>query len=239
MKRETLVDQVYAHLLEWIGNMQPDQNKLPSEETLSNTLGVSRPTVREVLKRLLKDGYITTVHGVGTFAHPSLLKVKGRLNVTTDFLVLLQQQYDDVQVENTYVGVGEGSDAFACEFGYREKHVYRMSWTYKADGKPTIRCEYEFPVDMFRAFPKDDAKYTDLETFSNDCLYRRISYCSMRLSAEQNPTVAKRFGIEENTVLLRIDEKIFDMHDHAIGFASCYIHPSNMQLTMTVQFGND
>ena len=113
-----------------------------------------------------------------------------------------------------------------------------MSWTYTASGKPTIVCEYEFPVDNFRVFPALNARYTDLAEFSQHCLYQRIAFCTMRLGAVQSGAIAKQFGIQEDAVLLNIEEKIYDIHDHAVGFASCYIHPENMQLTMAVQFSN-
>jgi DNA-binding GntR family transcriptional regulator len=42
-------------------------DRLPSEPELASTYGVSRPTIREVLRSLEGDGLVRRVHGVGTF----------------------------------------------------------------------------------------------------------------------------------------------------------------------------
>lgn len=42
-------------------------DRLPSEPELATAYGVSRPTIREVLRSLEGDGLVRRVHGVGTF----------------------------------------------------------------------------------------------------------------------------------------------------------------------------
>lgn len=69
-----LSDQVYSYLKELLidGRFSPGQ-KLPSENSLAKNLNVSRVSLREALKRLEIEGYITRKRGVGTFVidrHP-------------------------------------------------------------------------------------------------------------------------------------------------------------------------
>lgn len=45
----------------------PEGYKLPSEETFSKELNISRGTVRKAIKELVKSGYLEQVHGKGTF----------------------------------------------------------------------------------------------------------------------------------------------------------------------------
>ena len=56
----------------------PDQN-LPPERELAELLGVTRPTLREVLQRLSRDGWITIKHGRPTVVND--YKNKGGLGV--------------------------------------------------------------------------------------------------------------------------------------------------------------
>ncbi|WP_080874705.1 GntR family transcriptional regulator [Oceanobacillus timonensis] len=50
-----------------------EEEKLPSEYTLSKQLGVSRATLREALRMLEEDQIVTRKHGVGTFVNATPL----------------------------------------------------------------------------------------------------------------------------------------------------------------------
>lgn len=67
-RRKTLSDQLYGKILEQIvAGALREGDKLPSEHTLSAAFGVSRPVVREALRRLQDDGLIEARRGVGSF----------------------------------------------------------------------------------------------------------------------------------------------------------------------------
>lgn len=53
--------------------------KLPSEQALSQFLGVSRNTVRTALDELLAEGTVVRYHGKGTFVNPVSHKLEARL----------------------------------------------------------------------------------------------------------------------------------------------------------------
>ena len=60
----TLADKVYEQLFGWISNGQyARQSKLPSENELARSFEVSRPVIRDALKRLRDDGVMLVGKG--------------------------------------------------------------------------------------------------------------------------------------------------------------------------------
>ncbi|WP_243698602.1 FadR/GntR family transcriptional regulator [Paracoccus alkanivorans] len=67
-KRKTLSDQLYGQILEQIVSGTLEQGeKLPSENQICSAFGVSRPVVREALRKLQDDGLVEARRGVGSF----------------------------------------------------------------------------------------------------------------------------------------------------------------------------
>ena len=67
--RQSLFSEVREQLLSALEQRRYGPgDRLPSEPELAAAFGVSRPTIREVLRSLETDGFVRRVHGVGTFA---------------------------------------------------------------------------------------------------------------------------------------------------------------------------
>jgi DNA-binding FadR family transcriptional regulator len=67
-KRQTLADQLYGQILEQIvSNTLKQGERLPSEHQIATAFGVSRPVVREALRKLQEDGLVEARRGVGSF----------------------------------------------------------------------------------------------------------------------------------------------------------------------------
>jgi GntR family transcriptional regulator len=59
--------------------------KLPPEDQLANSLGVSRATIRSTLSHLETLGYIRRVHGAGTFITGNRFKIEAQLDTLESF----------------------------------------------------------------------------------------------------------------------------------------------------------
>lgn len=67
-KRQTLADQLYGQILEQVVSGTLGQGeRLPSENRIASAFGVSRPVVREALRKLQEDGLVEARRGVGSF----------------------------------------------------------------------------------------------------------------------------------------------------------------------------
>ncbi len=63
------------------GELNP-QAPIPSERQLEEFYGVSRPTIRQAIELLIREGYLYREHGRGTFVMPQKLQ-KGMLELTS------------------------------------------------------------------------------------------------------------------------------------------------------------
>ena len=81
-QRQLLSAEVRQQLADEItnGTYAPDE-KLPSEPEFAKRYGISRPTLREILSGLERDGLIRRVHGVGTFVTPKRTRVHSVLDL--------------------------------------------------------------------------------------------------------------------------------------------------------------
>jgi DNA-binding GntR family transcriptional regulator len=79
--RKSLFVEVRDRFLETVQSRYQPGDRLPSEPDLAEAFGVSRPTIREVLRSLEGDGLIRRVHGVGTFVTRNEPIVSSQLDV--------------------------------------------------------------------------------------------------------------------------------------------------------------
>lgn len=79
--RQPLLISVRDELSEALERRYRAGDRLPSEPELAATYGVSRPTIREVLSGLERDGAVRRVHGVGTFVNDKPTKVSSAVDV--------------------------------------------------------------------------------------------------------------------------------------------------------------
>ena len=88
---ERLADQLYGQILEQIvlGAIKAGE-KLPSENQLCHSFGVSRPTVREALLRLHADGLVSTRQGSGTVVQKRPSDHLVRLSRSSDIAEMLR-----------------------------------------------------------------------------------------------------------------------------------------------------
>ncbi|MEG1872810.1 MAG: FadR/GntR family transcriptional regulator [Ruthenibacterium sp.] len=97
-----LTDQVYDKLLQMIieGNYNP-QDRLPSENELSEMFGVSRNTVRTALNKLNVLGFTETRHGGGTY----IKKIGGEIYLNYFLPALLMDSNDLLEVMEFRKGI--------------------------------------------------------------------------------------------------------------------------------------
>ena len=76
-----------------------NDERLPRESVLAETLGISRTQLRDILASLEREGFITRRHGVGTIINRHVLNAQGRMDIEVEFLDMSFQSH-----RQTYTG---------------------------------------------------------------------------------------------------------------------------------------
>ena len=92
-------ERVYKKLRDDIKNgVLPAGSQLPREVDLSQSLGISRVTLRPALQRLENEGYIKRLHGSGTFVAPESEHGK-----TQQTLIVISKQDNRIYQPQNYI----------------------------------------------------------------------------------------------------------------------------------------
>ena len=230
IRGETLSDKAYDEMKKMILQMEPGENKLPPEEDLAEMMGVSRATVREALKRLQRERVITTIHGKGTFAHPSFYSMENRMDLDSDFLVLLEKNHGDVTLDMEIYGVKEPTELYREAFPERPDPL-STGWTYCADGRPVIYGYFEICPDRIANWNFDLKGVYNWPLFSSRYMTDPIDSCTMKLEPAISLQAEERLYLPEGSPVIMAKELLYDMGDRVCAVGHVYIHPEELPLS--------
>ncbi|MCE5266227.1 MAG: FCD domain-containing protein [Deltaproteobacteria bacterium] len=113
IKKESVRGQVFLQLRDQIlRRTWPPGSKLPSEQELSRTMGVSRVSIREGIQHLVSLGILETRHGEGTYVREL---EGGQLHFSALIPLLVLDDIDILQVLEYRRIVEKGAAALAAE----------------------------------------------------------------------------------------------------------------------------
>jgi DNA-binding FadR family transcriptional regulator len=191
---EDVFEQIVSEVLS--GDMQPGE-ALPSERRLAEVLGVSRPAVREALKRLIASGLVEVRQGDATTVRdfrrhagldllPRLLLRDGQVDVAVVRSILETRLHNGPKVAELAArragsGAADALDATVEELARADDAVERQRhaltfWDLVVDGADsiafrlmynTLRATYEPALDALAVMMADEVGRPDA--------YRRVA----------------------------------------------------------------
>ena len=164
-----LYHQLYEGIARDIESGIFDENeKLPSERELCNTLGISRSTVRQAMFELEKDGYIYKEHGRGMFVSFESFK-QNLLNFYsfTDEMIKLGKKPSSKVLRFEEV---PASARLARKLAVKENDsLYQFTRLRLADGEPIILETSYLPAARFPGLSKEQLEKQPMyDTFRED-----------------------------------------------------------------------
>lgn len=230
-KAKPLYRQVRDVLTERIKGMKPGENRLPSEEELTQQLGVSRSTVREALHDMILEGIVTKRHGKGNFAHPAVLEVPYRIDYDPDFRELLDDPVKRLTIRSSAYRIGPASEKMVRRLPQAAgEQVYRWDWEYYLDDTLYVIATEEIPVRHFLREPEYSEEFSVKEFVANYC-GKDLAYFISWINADERPDIAGRFGVER-TIIQDWEEVYHDIEDEAICYCEVYFNPECMEVSI-------
>ncbi|HCL90061.1 MAG TPA: hypothetical protein DHW70_01860 [Candidatus Atribacteria bacterium] len=125
IKYSPLYMEAKIELIKMIKKGDFKNNKLPTEDKLSEMLGISRSTIREALITLDREGVITKKQGIGNLIHNSVLESKMRIDIIQDFLKLLENGGYKASVKRINSGWINDISQFEIKIPFvKEKNIF-------------------------------------------------------------------------------------------------------------------
>lgn len=197
--------------------------KLPSENDLVTTLGVSRMTINRALRELAQQGVIRRVHGVGSFVaqpprHASLIEVKDiALEVAADGG---QHRCEVVTLERRAASAGVASRLALVP----DAPVYYLEAVHFRDGQPIQHESRYVRPDYAEAFIDQD--FTTITSTAWLLQQGQPDEIEHTVSAvNPSPTLREQLQLDEHEPCLQLSRRTWT-HGRAVTWATL-THPGS------------
>lgn len=219
-------EEALAALLEG-GTYQPG-DQLPPEPELAQQLGISRATLREVMRAFEERGLITRRHGVGTFVHQaSPLVIESGLETLESVDTLVRRRGLSIETRDLHIEERPAPRSLALALGVPAgTRLTTVTRTKVAAGQPVATMMDALPAslvsagDVWAGFRGSVLDY--LLTRSDLALaHARASILPVCAGEQQ----AAQLEVAPGTVLLLLEETLYTTTGQVIGFSRNYFVP--------------
>jgi GntR family transcriptional regulator len=215
--------QTRRHLLRLIADGAfPPGSRLPREEELARSLGVSRPTVREALALLQIDGVVTRRHGAGNFVNHIPPAMAARLDTLISLPQIITANGFSPRMTDLKIDSVDASAAVARALGLRRRaKVHRVRRLCLASGRPAVLITDLLPDRVLGSRDRWRAFGGDMLEFLRDVCGAPVTYAVAVLEVRPADTAtATALRIPAGEGILRITQTAYTTGNSAVVYST-------------------
>lgn len=219
----------------------PKGTKLPSEPELANQLGVSRATLREVMRTFESQGFLHRRQGVGTFIVKPTTVIDNGLEALESIETMASKTGLAVRMGKSIINYGKADQEQAQKLNL-------------PIGAPIVEIKRVILTDNFPVAYLVDVLSEGIipkkilnEEFSGSVLDLLIKLDEPKLAVSRTeisavhaqPELAKVLNIQRGDTLLLLLGVLYDDKDHPVDFSFSYFLPGYFRLNINRKIGQD
>lgn len=193
----------------------PAGERMPSEDSLAEQLGVSRATVRTALAALAAEGIVRRRQGDGTYATPHAIEINVRGREAWNIMQQIQRSGRrpavKVLAQGNRLATPEEREALSLD---AQGNVYSIRRLFLADDVPVMLAEHTVRADgLAGQIPPEAASLTMLEFLER--YYKDVLSNGEAIfkAVTASPEVAESLQVVVGSPLLRLEARLWDSTD--------------------------
>ncbi|MEH7305487.1 GntR family transcriptional regulator [Neobacillus drentensis] len=199
--------QVRDMIYELVKNEFEPMQKIPSEQKLSEQLGVSRNTVREAIRTLEQEGILLSRHGVGNFVIGSKKGLKTTITtLESSTNIIMAHGYlpgTKNVVSNVIVVPEDVRDQLLLK---ENKNVFYIERVRTADGESVVYVEDYIPYQSGMELEYKETYHESLLEFLEKFDHKvSFSICTLK-AVISDEKVEKKLDLNEKSALLLLKQ---------------------------------
>ncbi|MEW5718190.1 MAG: GntR family transcriptional regulator [Chloroflexota bacterium] len=235
MPKSQLYLQTREHILELIRQprIQPG-DQLPSETALSQTLGVSRNTIRDALMSLEQDGIVFRRHGTGTFVASSPHHLRTSLNRILPIPELIAASGFKPQITDLKIStLGGPSDAHQTLGVPPIEKIQSVALLHLAGKRPAVYITYWLSPALRADHVRWDAFDGHMQNFIERSFHTRIQRTYVRVHAvSATKELAAKLKVKKASPLLKLTHVAYTSTGQPVYCSTSYQDSELLEVTV-------
>ncbi|WP_261130591.1 GntR family transcriptional regulator [Bacillus sp. Marseille-Q3570] len=214
-------------------NLEP-MDKIPSEQKLSNQLGVSRNTIREAIRTLEQEGFLFSRQGVGTFVIGSKSSLKTNISTLESSTNIIKAHGYNPGTMNVKSEVQSATPEMKkiLSLGKEQDEIFYIERVRTANEDPVVYVEDYIPYRLGMEHEYQEIYYESLlEFLENFDLNVSFSVCSIK-AVISDEKIASKLQLSEQSALLLLKQTHYSNTGIPVLYSDSYYLSDNFEFNV-------